>query len=46
MEIHLGNESPNEGSMYRCNYGSADDGFENTELVGSFEKILHSIRTL
>jgi len=37
-EFPWGNESPNEGGIYRCNYGSADDGFENTAPVGSFEK--------
>lgn len=33
-----GNESPNEGGIYRCNYDGADDGFENTAPVGSYEK--------
>jgi formylglycine-generating enzyme required for sulfatase activity len=33
-----GNEAPNEGGIYRCNYDGADDGFENSAPVGSFEK--------
>ena len=33
-----GNEAPNAGGIYHCNYGSANDGFENIAPVGSFEK--------
>ncbi len=31
-----GNDSPSSGGIYRCNYDSADDGFDYTAPVGSF----------
>lgn len=33
-----GNEAPNACGTYRCNYDGADDGFECTAPVGSFDK--------
>ena len=33
-----GDEAPNAGSTYRCNYDGEDDGFAYTAPVGSFEK--------
>jgi len=33
-----GNESPNAGGVYRCNYDGEEDGFPGTAPVGSFEK--------
>lgn len=31
-----GDELPNEGGQFRCNYDGPDDGFESTAPVGSF----------
>ena len=33
-----GDESPNTGGVYRCNYDGDDDGFAYTAPVGSFDK--------
>ena len=33
-----GNESPNSGDIFRCNYDGADDGYEYTAPVGTFAK--------
>ena len=33
-----GNEAPNAGGVYRCNYDGEDDGFGYTAPVGSFDK--------
>ncbi len=33
-----GDESPNEGGVFRCNYDGEDDGFAYTAPVGSFSK--------
>jgi len=33
-----GDESPNANGIHRCNYDGADDGFEYTAPVGSFDK--------
>ncbi len=33
-----GDESPGEGSIFRCNYDGEEDGFGYTAPVGSFEK--------
>jgi formylglycine-generating enzyme required for sulfatase activity len=33
-----GDEGPNAGGVFRCNYDGADDGFEYTAPVGSFAK--------
>jgi len=33
-----GNESPDACGVYRCNYNGADDGFEYTAPVGSFDR--------
>ena len=33
-----GNEAPNAGGVYRCNYDGDDDGFVHTAPVGSFDK--------
>ncbi|MFC1558080.1 formylglycine-generating enzyme family protein [candidate division KSB1 bacterium] len=33
-----GNEAPNEGGVYRCNYDGEDDGFAGTAPVGSYDK--------
>jgi len=33
-----GNEPPDANGIYRCNYDGADDGFEYTAPVGSFDK--------
>jgi formylglycine-generating enzyme required for sulfatase activity len=33
-----GNEAPNEGGVYRCNFDGADDGFERLAPVGSFRQ--------
>jgi formylglycine-generating enzyme required for sulfatase activity len=33
-----GNEAPNAGGIYRCNYDGDDDGFACTAPVGSFNK--------
>jgi len=33
-----GDDSPNEGSIFRCNYDGEEDGFGYTAPVGSFDK--------
>jgi formylglycine-generating enzyme required for sulfatase activity len=33
-----GDESPNAGGVFRCNYDRADDGYEYTAPVGTFAK--------
>ena len=33
-----GNEAPDEGGFYRCNYDGEDDGFSGTAPVGSYNK--------
>lgn len=33
-----GNESPDAGGLYRCNFDGQDDGFEFTAPVGSFDE--------
>jgi formylglycine-generating enzyme required for sulfatase activity len=33
-----GNEAPDAGGVYRCNFDGAEDGFDNTAPVGSFAK--------
>ena len=33
-----GNEAPDEGGVYRCNFDSEDDGFSGSAPVGSFDE--------